>query len=56
MDHYFCNPHQKCNYTNKWPDYIGNINQDATRPASQLTNGESGWPYTKRRPKWKEKS
>jgi hypothetical protein len=40
----------------KWPGCTGNINLDATRLVSQLTNGESGWPYTKKRPKWKEKS
>jgi hypothetical protein len=40
----------------RWRGCTGNINLDATRLVSQLTNGESEWPYTKRRPKWKEKS
>jgi hypothetical protein len=40
----------------RWPGCTGNINLDAIRWASQLTNRESEWPYTKKRPKWKEKS
>jgi hypothetical protein len=39
----------------RWPGYTGNINLGTTKLASQLTNRESEWPYTKKRLKWKER-
>jgi hypothetical protein len=49
-------PTRNATIPTRWLGCTGSINLGATRLASQLTSGESEWPYTKRRPKWKEKS